>query len=144
MKPRSITTSNQFAIRLNRPAASVQSLNFKRWASDEATRSEEAFEGAEDEVNKSDAQEQNTVSSAISQAAESVQDMAASASGAIFKGSADPFGLENRPAPVASPTIYVGNLSFEIAPEDLKREFESFGEIKMVKIATDGKGLSKG
>lgn len=40
--------------------------------------------------------------------------------------------------------IYVGNLLFDITTEDLTREFEPFGEIESVYIASDARGLSKG
>lgn len=43
-----------------------------------------------------------------------------------------------------SNNVYVGNLLFDITPADLEREFAQFGTIKSVKIATDGRGLSKG
>ncbi len=33
--------------------------------------------------------------------------------------------------------IYVGNLSYEITEEDLRQEFEAFGEVTSVNIITD-------
>lgn len=60
-------------------------------------------------------------------------------------------GFNNRDRPFSSPvdltpnpSIYVGNLVFDVTADDLKREFSSFGEIKSAIIATDGRGLSKG
>jgi nucleolin len=50
------------------------------------------------------------------------------------------------PDRVLTPTnsVYVGNLLFDVADSDLRREFEQFGNIKGVIIATDARGLSKG
>ncbi len=47
---------------------------------------------------------------------------------------------------ILAPTtgIYVGNLLFDVTADDLKREFEQFGPIQSVKVATDVRGLSKG
>jgi nucleolin len=50
------------------------------------------------------------------------------------------------PDRVLTPTnsVYVGNLLFDVADSDLRREFSQFGDIKSVIIATDARGLSKG
>jgi RNA recognition motif-containing protein len=41
--------------------------------------------------------------------------------------------------------IYVGNLSFKVSEEDLRRLFEEYGELSSVKIVTDKySGKSKG
>ena len=41
--------------------------------------------------------------------------------------------------------IYVGNLSYEVKEEDLKKEFEAFGQVESVKIIQDNyTGKSKG
>lgn len=153
MAPRSVNTSSQFLILSNRPAASIQSLNFKRWASDEAIKSEEETaaeeqaeaQKSEEYVESSDAQEQNTVSAAISHATETVRDAAASAAASAFGNSEAPRTMTRDGRVLEpNPAIYVGNISFEVTEEDLKREFESFGTIKSVKIATDPKKLSKG
>ncbi|PBP21615.1 RNA binding domain containing protein [Diplocarpon rosae] len=50
----------------------------------------------------------------------------------------------DRPAPLPSSGIYVGNLLFDITQKDLEKEFGEFGEIKSVTVATDNRGLSKG
>lgn len=54
-----------------------------------------------------------------------------------------------RPAPTLpeltpNPSIYVGNLLFDITDADLHREFAQFGEVKNAKVVTDASGLSKG
>jgi RNA recognition motif-containing protein len=41
--------------------------------------------------------------------------------------------------------IYVGNLSYEVTEEDLKKAFETFGEVDIVKVIKDNyTGRSKG
>ena len=41
--------------------------------------------------------------------------------------------------------IYVGNLSYEVTEEDLRKAFEEFGQVESVKIITDMySGRSKG
>ena len=40
--------------------------------------------------------------------------------------------------------VYVGNLFFDVGPEDLKREFEQAGPVVDSKIVKDTRGLSKG
>jgi RNA recognition motif-containing protein len=41
--------------------------------------------------------------------------------------------------------IYVGNLSYEVTEEDLKKAFDSFGEVNTVKVIKDNfSGRSKG
>jgi RNA recognition motif-containing protein len=41
--------------------------------------------------------------------------------------------------------IYVGNLSYEVTEEDLKKAFETFGEVESIKIIKDmNSGRSKG
>lgn len=42
------------------------------------------------------------------------------------------------------PTIFVGNLFFDVAENDLEKEFTRFGRLKNVKIIRDSRGLSKG
>ncbi|KFY06120.1 hypothetical protein V492_08144 [Pseudogymnoascus sp. VKM F-4246] len=51
-----------------------------------------------------------------------------------------------RPPMELQPTnaVYVGNLLFEITPQDLEREFAAYGEIVSTRIAQDPRGLSKG
>ena len=40
--------------------------------------------------------------------------------------------------------IYIGNLLFDVTAADLEREFQPFGKISSVTVATDARGLSKG
>lgn len=43
-----------------------------------------------------------------------------------------------------SPTVYIGNLFFDITAEDLKVRMESFGVVEKATIISDARGLSKG
>lgn len=47
------------------------------------------------------------------------------------------------PAPPNN-TVYVGNLYYEVSPDQLKRVFSRFGEVEAVKIVYDNRGLSRG
>lgn len=41
--------------------------------------------------------------------------------------------------------IYIGNLSYQVTEDDLKKEFENFGGVKSIKIISDREtGQSKG
>lgn len=42
------------------------------------------------------------------------------------------------------PTIYVGNLFFDVTESDLEKEFSRFGTIKTIRLIKDVRGLSKG
>ncbi|KAL8762298.1 MAG: hypothetical protein Q9184_001667 [Pyrenodesmia sp. 2 TL-2023] len=50
----------------------------------------------------------------------------------------------NGPQTPPSPTLYVGNLFFDVGEEDLRREFGKIGPIESVKLIKDNRGLSKG
>ncbi|RDL38577.1 uncharacterized protein BP5553_02917 [Venustampulla echinocandica] len=43
-----------------------------------------------------------------------------------------------------NPSLYVGNLLFDITASDLEEEFSQFGTVKSTAVATDARGLSKG
>lgn len=43
-----------------------------------------------------------------------------------------------------SPTVYVGNLFFDVTADDLKARMEAFGTPLKVNIVHDARGLSKG
>jgi len=50
----------------------------------------------------------------------------------------------SKPPPSPNPTIYVGNLLFDITAEDLTKDFGTFGTVKSAVIASDARGMSKG
>ena len=50
-----------------------------------------------------------------------------------------------QPIPAGSVEIYVGNLSYELTEEQLRKEFEKFGTVGTARIVTDKNGQrSKG
>lgn len=49
-----------------------------------------------------------------------------------------------REPPQPKPTVYVGNLFFDVTENDLQKEFARFGTIKNVRLIKDVRGLSKG
>lgn len=56
-------------------------------------------------------------------------------------------GQDRRPArdpPTPKPTIFVGNLFFDVTEGDLEKEFARFGTIKNLRLIKDVRGLSKG
>lgn len=42
------------------------------------------------------------------------------------------------------PTVYIGNLFFDVTEDDLSRELARFGQIKKIRLLRDSRGLSKG
>ncbi|XMA17602.1 hypothetical protein WAI453_010393 [Rhynchosporium graminicola] len=58
------------------------------------------------------------------------------------RGGGRSFG--DRPAPVPSNGVYVGNLLFDVTGADIQKEFAEFGTITKCTLATDARGLSKG
>ncbi|KAL9600436.1 MAG: hypothetical protein Q9219_003189 [cf. Caloplaca sp. 3 TL-2023] len=60
------------------------------------------------------------------------------ATGSGYKGS--PGNANATP----NPTVYVGNLFFDVREEDLKQEFEKIAKVETVKLILDARGLSKG
>ena len=43
-----------------------------------------------------------------------------------------------------NPTLYIGNLYYEVTTDQIKRVFSRFGELDSVKIIYDNRGLSRG
>jgi nucleolin len=58
-------------------------------------------------------------------------------------GSKAPSG-RSHPSVEPSTTVYVGNLYYEVTPEQLTRVFSRFGEVGNVKVIYDNRGLSRG
>ena len=107
----------------------------------------------------SDAEDHSAVTSAINSASETVsqkvsdaaESLTASAGvvreslGGATASAASGLGFDsNEKDIVQSKTVYVGNLFFDVEPEDLKREFEKAGSVEGTKIIKDHRGLSKG
>ena len=49
-----------------------------------------------------------------------------------------------REPPTPKPTVYVGNLFFDVTENDLGKEFGRYGEVKKTRLIRDARGLSKG
>ncbi|MCJ1433012.1 hypothetical protein MMC27_002371 [Xylographa pallens] len=92
----------------------------------------------------------NTASRAAEAAAtstETIRGYAADAASAVGVGAATAQAIAGRRGGEGSDpahTLYVGNLFFDITEDTLKKEFQKFGEVNMVRIIYDGRGLSKG
>lgn len=145
---RSINTSS-FVLRSKQQSALAQSIS-KRFYSEEKS-SEQRKEEA-----------QSTVSEAVesakeyaSEAAESVKETAGNFAQAAREYAPRGFGGDRNGRPERtrseaarfvkpSPTVYIGNLLFDVQAADLEREFSQFGKIERALIATDDRGLSKG
>lgn len=54
-----------------------------------------------------------------------------------------PKGREHR-ITQPKPTVYIGNLFFDVTEDDLSRELSRFGKIKKLRLLRDSRGLSKG
>lgn len=100
--------------------------------------------------------------SAVDSAVDSVKESASNAAEAVKKTAQDAVGAatgaaptfsRKRPDRVASaregastpkPTIYIGNLFFDVTENDLVKELARFGTILKCRLMRDSRGLSKG
>lgn len=46
--------------------------------------------------------------------------------------------------PEGTSSLYIGNLFFEVTPEEIEQTFSAVGPVKSLKIIRDSRGLSKG
>jgi nucleolin len=127
---------------------------FKRFASDDVNNTNEEHSTDAHE------HEQSAVDSAKEYVSDAVESMKESVTGAAYATSnmassyndrSKDFGRSNDgrdgfTRPPVDPTngCYVGNLLFDVTEEDLRREFEPFGNIKEIRLTRDARGLSKG
>ena len=92
----------------------------------------------------------NTASRAAEAAAASAQTIrgyaadAASAAGVGASAAEAIAGRSGGEGGAQAHTLYVGNLFFDVTEDTLKKEFQRFGVVSMVRIIYDGRGLSKG
>lgn len=137
----------------------------RRFASDEATKTEEQVANTVSESTQAessstpaslDAEEQSTIAPAKSSAAETVERRAADASDAAtqtteaadnaanstfaFERHSKTFDSANTP----NTTLYIGNLFFEVTDDQLKKVFSRFGAVTKSSIVYDNRGLSRG
>ncbi|TAQ89537.1 hypothetical protein B7494_g2105 [Chlorociboria aeruginascens] len=146
--PRAITTSSTFVLRSKAVQTGISPSVFKRFTSGDANSEE--LSSLEDSADD----EGNSVQSAIDSASEFASSHDAGeavdrpphqhgedAAVGGFAASQQNLGPPNL-AP--GPSIYIGNLLFDITDADLQREFSQFGTIKSATVASDARGLSKG
>ena len=105
---------------------------------------------AQPDVHSSEAAETSTVDSTIegvksaaSSAVEGAQSMAAGAIHSVT-GSSVETSRQTGLNPEPKPTVYVGNLFFDVTENDLTKDFARFGNIHSCRIIRDARGLSKG
>ena len=150
-RSRSITTQS---IAFSRPAATSSVSSFRqiqrRWNSDEAAKI--AAEKPETKAEDAEASLEAALESAAMESAKE-QGSTVDATAAAQDGAAGEVD-----APVArtlsrdkrfdnvtpSPTIYIGNLFFDVTAEDLKTRMEEYGVVEKSVIISDARGLSKG
>ena len=140
----------------------------RRFASDEATKTEEQVANTVSESTQTesssapasaDAEEQSTIASAISSATETVEGRAADAFDAATQtteateaadgAAASTFAFERSSKTFVSTnppntTLYIGNLFFEVTEDQLKKVFSRFGAVTKSSIVYDNRGLSRG
>ncbi|KAL3420987.1 31 kDa ribonucleoprotein, chloroplastic [Phlyctema vagabunda] len=139
-KSRSLTTSTPFALR-SKAQSQISTSVFRRYNSDDAEHKHE-----ESSISEYASETASSLSNAASETAEKVGQAAGFAFGSSEDTERRPGRFENRPERKVTPgpTIYVGNLLFDITEDALIKEFEPFGQVKSAKVMTDARGLSKG
>lgn len=163
-RSRSITTQS---IAFTRPAATSSISSFqqiqRRWNSDKAAKT--AAEQAETSVKEDKAEGEAVLEAAAMNAANDQVSTANAttaeteikpAEQAPAEPQGDATGEEDagfrvrRPLTrvidnlTPSPTIYIGNLFFDVTAEDLKTRMQAFGVVEGATIIHDTRGLSKG
>ena len=137
----------------------------RRFASDEATKTEEQVVNTVSESTQTesssapalaDTEEQSTIASAVSSTAETVERRAAGAFDAATQtteatdaAANSTFAFERRSKTFDSTntpntTLYIGNLFFEVTDDQLKKVFSRFGAVTKSSIVYDNRGLSRG
>lgn len=104
-------------------------------------------------ANLTEATEEATTTAHESESVQQAVDAPPSASGAVDAAATLTEGLtgssrdERKPfrdPATPKPTIYVGNLFFDVTENDLQKEFNRFGNIQRTRLIRDARGLSKG
>ncbi|OCL10388.1 hypothetical protein AOQ84DRAFT_315563 [Glonium stellatum] len=165
-KPRSIATYTPASFKLRRQQCIVSPFQ-RRFASDEATKSEEQAANTLSESTQTessavpasaDAEEQSTIASSISSATETVKEKAAHAFDAVAETASAAVGAATGASAIEKPvgpfgaqspnqpnnTLYIGNLFFEVTEDQLKKVFSRFGAVTKAQIIYDNRGLSRG
>ncbi|KAL1794930.1 hypothetical protein ACET3X_006746 [Alternaria dauci] len=155
-KPRCINTATPSALRLRQQQWSISSFQ-RRFASDEATKTEKAEAAAADTPeNFAQTAAEAPVEENLTPAQQEVQADPTDASATVGADALDAAveraerrpRSEGRPRTPRSTTpnnmLYIGNLYYEVTAEQLKRVFSKFGDVQSTKIVYDNRGLSRG
>ena len=165
---RSLTSLGAFAPRRSVPTILNSSILQRRWLADDSTNSaasepassaqppkdeEQAEEAILTSENPTDTKAPepstpveaaiDTAKAATQSAVDTTKQAASSITGQAEGSSLAQAAFEAQEnAPV--PTVYVGNLFFDVTAETLEQKFAEVGPIKETKVMRDGRGLSKG
>jgi RNA recognition motif-containing protein len=158
-KPRSINTITPSAFRLRQQQWSISSFQ-RRFASDEATKTEAAQAAAADtpenfaqtaaeapiEENLTPAQQQVQAEPTDESATVGPDALESAAEHAQKSQSGERKPRTPRTPRNTTPNkmLYIGNLYYEVTAEQLKRVFSKFGDVESTKIVYDNRGLSRG
>ncbi|KAG9188434.1 hypothetical protein G6011_02357 [Alternaria panax] len=161
-KPRYINTITPSAFRLRQQQWSISSFQ-RRFASDEATKTDEAQAAAADSPeNFAQTAAEAPVEENLTPAQQEVQAEPTDASATVGADALDAAvkhaersqrsergqRSERTPRTPRNTTpnnmLYIGNLYYEVTAEQLKRVFSKFGEVESTKIVYDNRGLSRG
>ena len=104
-----------------------------------------ATEATEETLPESETSPIDTSAQSVKQAASEAYDSAARTLSDMAPG-AGSYGQKTRSEMIAEPkpTIYIGNLFFDVTETDLKKELGRFGEVVNCRLMRDSRGLSKG
>ncbi|KAL8661077.1 MAG: hypothetical protein Q9202_005949 [Teloschistes flavicans] len=105
------------------------------------TSAKEAAASAKNLAEESGRQAGSTLGELASTAAQRAKE---TASGAVDAVAGVGSSLTSPGNPVPGPSVYIGNLFFDVKEEDLRQEFQKCGEIESIKLILDNRGLSKG
>jgi hypothetical protein len=143
-KPRALSS---LASSLPRARLITQSLTFqRRWATNDAAKEEEEVPISEIQPTPQEEVENAIHEDSMAAAGDAAPDAAAAQATFEDKAASIPprtnrgIYAENDP----KPSIYLGNLFFDLTENDIKRTFSQFGEVQSVRILRDMRGLSKG
>lgn len=170
-KPRTLTT---FTSSVRIPRRSTTAVFQRRWATSETEATQEEGETPVSEIQpKPEEEVENAIQSdnaaeapvqaeaqsdtlktqsVVDSAVDAVSDAASNAATTVKETvqSATDFGNSRpkRPAregsSIPKPTIYIGNLFFDVTENDLVKELARFGTITKCRLMRDSRGLSKG
>lgn len=157
---RSLTSLGAFAPRRSVPTTLNSSFLQRRWLADEPASSqqppkdeEQAEEAILTSENPTDTKAPepstrveaaiDTAKAATRSAVDTAKQAASSVTGQAEESSLGRAAFAAQESPPV-PTVYVGNLFFDVTAETLEQKFAEAGPIRETKVMRDGRGLSKG